>query len=104
MSVEIKYYFPPFTYFLISVGPYLLLVLTVMIFTIGIVIAPDLPTKEWKIIVLGWAQTHRKIWKSNFCGGYWRLIINLINQYRTRQIQYWASTKIFCMLYFASPN
>lgn len=68
MSVEIKYYFPPFTYFLTSVGPNLLLVLTVTIFTIGIVIAPDLPTKE--IIVLGWVQTHRKTLKSSFCWGY----------------------------------
>lgn len=99
-----KYNFSPFTYFLIKICSYVLSVLTVMILTIGIVIAPDYPTKEWKIIVLEWVQTYRKTVKSNFWWSYWDLIINLSNQYRTRQIQYWSSTEIFCVLSFASPT
>lgn len=62
MSVEMKYIFSPLTYFLIEICPYVLSVLTVMILIIGIVIAPEYPTKEWKIMVLDEYRHIGRLW------------------------------------------
>lgn len=62
MSVEMKYNFSAFTYFLIKICPYVLSLLTVVISIIGIVFASDYPTKEWKIIVLDEYRHIGRLW------------------------------------------